>query len=202
MASVRTGPASLSPALIGGLLTQSQSLLGGVKMKYCTKCGETKPTTEYHKCASKRDGLLSNCKVCVNAANAKYRAANPEKVKAAISKWRAANRERVKERLAAYRGANLEPHRIREHTRRARKRESGGKLSKLLTDKLFRLQRGKCACGCKQPLGDDYHLDHIMPLALGGSNTDDNIQLLRATCNHQKSAKHPVDFMRQRGFLL
>lgn len=35
-----------------------------------------------------------------------------------------------------------------------------------------------------------------------GTNTDDNIQLLRKLCNLQKSAKHPVDFMQQRGFLL
>jgi 5-methylcytosine-specific restriction endonuclease McrA len=52
------------------------------------------------------------------------------------------------------------------------------------------------------PLGDNYHIDHIMPLALGGSNTDDNIQLLRQRCNNQKCAKHPVDFMQSRGFLL
>jgi len=41
-----------------------------------------------------------------------------------------------------------------------------------------------------------------MPLALGGANADDNIQLLRSTCNQQKHAKHPVDFMQQKGFLL
>lgn len=55
---------------------------------------------------------------------------------------------------------------------------------------------------CGLPLGDNYHIDHIMPLALGGSNTDDNIQLLRQRCNNQKCAKHPVDFMQSRGFLL
>jgi 5-methylcytosine-specific restriction endonuclease McrA len=51
-------------------------------------------------------------------------------------------------------------------------------------------------------LGDNYHLDHIVPLAIGGTNTDDNIQLLRQKCNQQKSAKHPIDFMQSRGFLL
>lgn len=86
--------------------------------------------------------------------------------------------------------------------RRARGIKSVGMLSKGLADKLFALQRGKCACGCKQPLGDDYHLDHIIPLALGGANTDDNIQLLRPLCNHQKNAKHPIDFMQSRGYLL
>ena len=38
--------------------------------------------------------------------------------------------------------------------------------------------------------------------ALGGLNADSNMQLLRAECNLQKSAKHPVDFMQSRGFLL
>lgn len=60
---------------------------------------------------------------------------------------------------------------------------------------------GKCPC-CKQPLGDEFHLDHVIPLALGGPNTDDNMQLLRKTCNLQKSAKHPVQYMQERGFLL
>ena len=76
-----------------------------------------------------------------------------------------------------------------------------GVLTNGLTAKLFVLQKGLCPC-CAQPLGDNYHLDHIMPLALGGSNTDDNIQLLRQRCNRQKHAKHPIDFMQSRGFLL
>jgi 5-methylcytosine-specific restriction endonuclease McrA len=86
--------------------------------------------------------------------------------------------------------------------RRARKNASAGKLSFNLAEKLFKLQHGKCACGCKKHLGKDYHLDHIMPLALGGANTDNNIQLLRKQCNWQKHAKHPIDFMQSRGFLL
>jgi 5-methylcytosine-specific restriction endonuclease McrA len=78
---------------------------------------------------------------------------------------------------------------------------SGGKLSPDLAERLYELQGGKCAC-CGKPLGEKYHLDHIMPLALGGANTDDNMQLLTARCNIQKSAKHPIDFMQERGFLL
>jgi 5-methylcytosine-specific restriction endonuclease McrA len=110
-----------------------------------------------------------------------------------------ANKEHCNAVVAARRAANTEATRIQKLNRRGR--ASGGKLSKGLSVRLFKLQRGKCAC-CGQPLGTDYHLDHIMPLALGGSNTDENIQLLRATCNRQKNAKHPIDFTQQRGFLL
>lgn len=136
------------------------------------------------------------------AASAKYADLNKEKVRAKKAAWYAANSDRVKAQKARYNAENKEKSRIRVQNRRARVREACGSLSRNLAKKLFRLQRGKCACGCGQPLGDSYHLDHIMPIALGGANEDWNIQLLCATCNHQKSAKHPVDYMQQRGFLL
>lgn len=201
-------------------------------MKTCNKCGESKPTAEFHKNSSRRDGLQSRCKSCHGIECAKWAAANPEKYRAYTAKWRAANPEknrasdaktraarREKSRVYAveYRAnnpekakaavdkwcaANPKAHCAYNQNRRARKREVGGNLSKGLAGKLFKLQRGKCACGCGQHLGDDYHLDHIMPIALGGSNTDDNIQLLRQQCNNRKHSKHPIDFMQQRGFLL
>lgn len=129
-------------------------------------------------------------------------AANTDKIKADTAKWAAANPEKANASKAKWAAKNPEACRTYVQNRRARKREAGGKLSKDITERLFKLQRGKCACGCKQPLGEKYHLDHIMPLALGGTNTDDNIQLLRAACNHKKHAKHPIEFMQQRGFLL
>ena len=184
--------------------------------RFCPKC---QVETE-----RKKNG---HCKPCAKAYSATYQSANREKVNAQIYAWNAANREKVNARTAAWKLANPEkikayaeanreklqeksiawkkanPDAVRifYQNRRARKLENGGSLSKGLSAKLFKLQKGKCPC-CKHSLGDDYHLDHIVPMALGGSNTDDNIQLLRATCNHQKHAKHPIDFMQQRGFLL
>lgn len=113
--------------------------------------------------------------------------------------WYEANKEKHSNLTKAWRLANPNAYRIQRQNRKARK--SQFKLSLGLSEKLFLIQRGMCAC-CGQPLGDKYHLDHIMPLALGGTNTDDNIQLLRQRCNNQKHAKHPVDFMQSRGFLL
>lgn len=200
-------------------------------MKACTKCGSTKPKTEFSKRAGSSDGLRNHCKTCVYeyrarylvenhdnertrkaqwyksnretalAASAKWNAANKEMVRAYQAEWYEANKEKVRAAYSRWMAANPEAKRICNQNRRARKRAAGGKLSSGLAEKLFRLQHGKCAC-CKQPLGEDYHLDHIMPLALGGTNTDDNMQLLSSKCNLQKNARHPVDFMQQRGFLL
>lgn len=133
--------------------------------------------------------------------NAQWMAENKESRAISASAWRAANPERVKANYARWEAENPDVRRTINRNRRARIRGNGGKLSKGLDAKLYALQRGMCAC-CGQPLGDDYNLDHIMPLSLGGKNTDDNMQLLRKKCNLQKKAKHPVDFMQSRGFLL
>jgi hypothetical protein len=53
--------------------------------------------------------------------------------------------------------------------------------------KMFVWQRdsGRCVeCGSQQEL----EYDHIIPLAMGGSNTDRNMQLLCAPCNRRKGA--------------
>lgn len=137
----------------------------------------------------------------IKARGAKYRAENVEKEKARCAKYRAANPEKRKETSDKYRATHVEECRLIVHNRNARKRENGCTLTRGLTSRLFKLQRGKCPC-CGKPLGKDYHIDHKKPLALGGQNVDSNIQLLRAICNMQKGAKDPVDFMQSRGFLL
>lgn len=152
----------------------------------------------------------------LKACNAAYRAENSDKLKAGHDKWRHENLERTnksklewasnnkdKVRAAAKAWAKRNPDALRSvrSNRRARKIAAGGKLSSNIAERLFKLQKGLCAC-CKQRLDDDYHLDHIMPLALGGSNTDGNMQLLKSRCNLQKNKKHPVAFMQSRGFLL
>lgn len=184
--------------------------------KRCTKCGEHKPLSAFSKDKRLARGLLAACKVCRSAAHKAWREENKDKNIASKKAWYEknkdsirnknrehyeANRDRYLALAAEWRTANKESRRIYGHNRRARQRDSGGRLSVLLSERLFKLQRGKCAC-CGKPLGDDYHLDHIMPIALGGTNTDNNMQLLRSECNLRKHAKHPVDFMRQRGFLL
>lgn len=135
------------------------------------------------------------------ATNAAHYAANRERYKAIRSAYYEANKQRYKEIGDAWNKENRGARRVHAQNRRTRKLESGGRLTSGLSKKLLQIQRGKCAC-CGNPLGDDYHLDHIVPLALGGTNTDDNIQLLHARCNKKKGAKHPVDFMQSRGFLL
>lgn len=145
-----------------------------------------------------------------------WRARNGDKCKSMSSAWHAKNREKANARSSKWHTKNLEkarklsrdwkaknPDNLRVHyqNRRARKANNGGELSKGIASKLFKLQRGACpVCSCH--LGDGYHIDHVMPFALGGKNDDSNVQLLCARCNFTKHKKHPIDFMQSRGFLL
>lgn len=83
----------------------------------------------------------------------------------------------------------------------ANRRAKSGKLPASHVKTLHALQRGKCAI-CNAKLGREYHLDHIYPLAKGGSGEKTNFQILCRPCNLKKAAKDPVDFMQSLGRLL
>lgn len=162
---------------------------------YLAKQGRRPGSDGYH-----AERYLANREKAIENAK-RWRKENAARAKDMAKAWYDRNAEKLRAAARAWAKANPESRKVSKQNRRARKRQSGGILSKGLASRLFRLQKGKCPC-CGLPLGRDYHLDHKMPLALGGSNTDDNMQLLRSKCNLQKSKQHPIDFMRSRGFLL
>lgn len=117
------------------------------------------------------------------AAAAAYRAANLEQAKATVRAWQSRNKERIAKAAKEWRAANPEARRV--HTNNRRERLASGQLSKAIVLKLYLSQAGLCAC-CDAPLGKAFHIDHVTPLVLGGTNTDDNVQLLTARCNLRK----------------
>jgi 5-methylcytosine-specific restriction endonuclease McrA len=85
--------------------------------------------------------------------------------------------------------------------RRALKLGSGGRLSPNIKQTLFKKQCGQCVY-CRMDLTTvTPHLDHRMPLVLGGGNTDDNVQLLCPTCNTSKCDTHPDEYEARIGFV-
>jgi hypothetical protein len=77
-------------------------------MKQCTKCGETKPLSEFHKNTSAKSGFGSYCEACHKVQKKAYNEANPEKAKARQKVYRDANREKIKAKRKAYEKANPE----------------------------------------------------------------------------------------------
>ena len=136
----------------------------------------------------------------IRVSKEQYRLANLGKVKLAKQRWRESNPEKMQAAREVWERNNPERKQIHRENRRARERQAIGKISSDLTQRLYRVQRGRCAI-CSEKLGH-YELDHIMPLVLGGTNEDSNIQLLCKTCNRVKGKKHPLEFLRSKGLLL
>lgn len=137
----------------------------------------------------------------VKEKSKRYYVRHAAKIRAKSSAYHSENKAAIAEKFKLYR---QKPEYKARATMYREKRETGLSTGMLLPDiyeRLLKAQRGKCPC-CKKELGTDYHLDHIFPISRGGTNTDDNVQLLRKICNLNKHAKHPVDFMQERGYLL
>lgn len=145
-----------------------------------------------------------------NEINVKYHSLNKEKSKEYRDKnkdillekkrkYRLINKEKINQSNAKYKKNNKHIVNACNASRRAVIRGAGGKFNRVDIDDLLIHQNGKCAyCFIKMR---DYHIDHIMPVALGGSNDKENIQLLCPNCNLKKGAKHPDDFLLEIGIL-
>lgn len=115
----------------------------------------------------------------------------------------AENKDRRAEKNKAWRIANIERVYARNAARRALKRGAGGTHSAADIDHLLKVQNFRCAHSwCRVSLKPGFHRDHVIPLALGGTNDRQNIQLLCIPCNLKKNAQHPIDFARRNGMLL
>lgn len=104
------------------------------------------------------------------------------------------NRERRIALASKYQKDNIERTRARNRLRRARRVGAEGSHTEDEVSGLYESQGRKCAC-CGQLLTEgSRHLDHIMPLSLGGSNYIENLQWLCQFCNSVKSDRHPDEW--------
>lgn len=156
--------------------------------------------------AENKDKIKESQKKCINKnpekskidqkrRYLKYRERNADKLNQRSKNWKLNNIAKVKQTARNYQIKNAEYFRISTQNRRAKIKNNGGKLSNNILDVLHKNQNGRCNyCECNLNKSG-CHLDHIMPIALGGTNTDDNVQLLCPTCNLKKSAKNPLHYL-------
>lgn len=179
-------------------------------MKTCRLCGTEKPFNGFAPRARSRDGLRAQCRDCRSTkARSAYtlnidkhrakgrrsmqlaRTRHPERNKAVkardyeknraarlatIKRWRERNPERVIA-LAMKSGA----------TRRSRLEGVAAER----VDRLVVFSRDKWTCGlCRLPVAKaDASIDHIIPIAKGGSHTYQNCQTAHLKCNLSKGAR-------------
>jgi len=147
---------------------------------------------KYHE--THRDELLEK-------ARERYRE-NREEILEKDRAYRRENREKLRESTRRWREENPEQARITDRNNKLRRRGAVGSHTLADIDRLRALQRHRCAeCGT-DTRSAGYHVDHVVPLALGGTNWPNNLQILCPKCNLEKHATDPIKFAQRKGRLL
>jgi hypothetical protein len=181
-----------------------QQALAAQGLRRCTTCRLAKPMDAFYPTKSNRAGRTAACKECrrasVNARAAAnnyaygraYYAENRERMR---KRMRERAREKWRERSASNRAwRDAHPDQTRSYTKRAKARRRAllARVGGTHTAKDIRLlheqQGGRCAY-CRATLTLRYTIDHIVPLARGGSNDPTNLCIACLICNSSKGAK-------------
>lgn len=133
---------------------------------------------------------------------AQYRIANRGAMRQYQAAYAEINHERIAARQRAHRLRNMDAFRSYVRNRRARLRGAQGTHNAQDIIDLFSRQKRRCANPtCRADLGSKFHVDHVCPLARGGGNGTDNLQLLCRICNQRKSARDEYEWAQDNGML-
>lgn len=164
-------------------------------MKICTCCKIEKIFSEFSPDKRLSSGLQSRCKSCfaniVKAKRLQNPKANRESVKRSVKKHYA----KKLERNAEYRKAN--PDKVAQWKKRDRKENK----TRVLSDNAMRrsLIKGETTSAIRQiyalrdfykamSLGENFHVDHIIPLSKNGLHIIENLRVIPAIDNLRKGA--------------
>jgi 5-methylcytosine-specific restriction endonuclease McrA len=118
-------------------------------------------------------------------SDAAFRARNPEVLRIRNKEWHARNREAVRQRNAAWQKANSAKISFRVNQRRAKLvRSTPADCWNEAVSSFYSISQRVSKC-----LGIPHSVDHIIPLAAGGSNCHRNLQILPARINSAKGAR-------------
>lgn len=135
----------------------------------------------------------------------KWREDNHDKAIAWLRDYRRANPERHRTEVREWQKRNPEKRRAQRHLRKCRQRSAEGRFTGIDIKNILKHQRNKCAyyIDCGQSFSNQqFQIDHIVPLARGGTNWPNNLQLLCASCNARKHDRDPIDYACQQGRML
>ena len=153
--------------------------------KRCRLCGQWKSVEEFGRWKGQPDGIAWACRPCYRA----YRLA-----------WANGNRERKREldRLGDERHREKRRAKNREYSRthrqarnatqtRRRARKAAAVIVPYNRADIYDRDGGRCHI-CRDLVGSDFHIDHLIPIAGGGADTPENVAIAHPLCNHQRGA--------------
>lgn len=191
------------PVLVQQRISRRQRAVG-VSAIQCRACGEVKPATPENFTIRKDAtyGLARICRPCLAARARERKAQLTPLEKAAIAARPSSSLEWQRARKVRWIERNQERYRVSARAaasrRRARKIGAPGDYTPEDIHARYAAQGGRC-WWCGTGLNGAYQIDHVVPLAKGGSNHADNLVCACAPCNRSKSDKLPHEW---RGRLL
>jgi hypothetical protein len=180
-------------------------------MKTCSTCKQQKLLTEFAKRSDCKDGHAGQCKSCHVLKIYEWRKANKDKVNAIKRKYYSTEKGKT-QKLKEDRAFVSSGGRARAETRRSQKPISDARKAYKTKYNLMRrsLERDlnefnsfvlseavKLSRLREQTLGGNWHVDHIVPVSKGGTARADNLQVVPAVWNRQKSNLHTKRFFNE-----
>lgn len=120
----------------------------------------------------------------------RYHAEHRQEMRDGVRRYRHAHPDRKYAANRRHRAKYPEKHRAYRHNRRARELTAEGQYNGEDAQRQYRRQWGHCFW-CSEPVGNTYHIDHVMPLSRGGSNWPENLVITCRKCNSKKCNKLP-----------
>jgi 5-methylcytosine-specific restriction endonuclease McrA len=161
---------------------QRQRRLRKIGRKHCLRCDTEKELNEFYRRPDRPTGHVPLCKSCILARSKKYRDERLEHYRQLNRQWYAAHPGYK----TAWAKANRDRHLEHRATRRFRERSQW--VEAVDRAEVYRRAAGLCGV-CSEPVGYlEFHLDHIVPLARGGTHEYANVQPAHEICNKRKAA--------------
>ena len=160
-------------------------------VKNCSKCGIVSLKSNFHKNKTKRDGLQSRCKLCVN----EYYLKNNDKIILKTRDWNKSNPEKVKQNQKKYNEQNKEKRII--YLRNKRETDVNYRMIVYTRNRIYKSLKGTTKqSSTKEILGIDIDLyrkwlefqftsemnwsnievDHIKPICMFDVSDDDQLK--------------------------
>lgn len=177
-------------------------------MKTCNSCGEAKDTSEFYKAKRGIQGVEARCKGCRSEAGKSWYSQNRDSKKQtsdlwylnnkdrrseASRRWRTENADQMKQLISDHYHANKSDYRARDRRRRAML--AGVESEDYSTEQVWEKSQGECQvrrlCDGRTWELTEYGrggwvIDHIQPIARGGNDKLENVQLSCDSCNDSK----------------
>ena len=167
-----------------------------VEVKRCYVCGQWLPLAMFCRRARAWDSLRADCKVCSYRNLRRWRKANRDRLAENQRQRYAENPDKYREDARRWGRANPESVKAKNHRWRARKALAEGASYTTIDHIEARYEVWGRRCYLCGALAEA--IDHVVPLAEGGSHWPANLRPVCTRCNSKKGPAWPYDIEQHR----